>query len=216
MEKLFKQDKRVFLLLAGLVSISFLIAIFGESIAQWWRLAIYTHPSQAEGFKIGDTKSDIIFFGNGIALDDGDSAYIGNSAFIFNDSGFVESVVIVSINKQGKELPLEGLPIKTVRDLIKKFGQPNILMETQDSKTRRYTYSNDGLNTGTSYEFQGNRLYSVMFGEIEWRRNWRSNLATYVVDGVRYCPGDRCPFDGEGLKPGWKNKTVRDLVELYQ
>ncbi len=62
MEQLFKQEKRVFLLLAGLVSVLFLIAIFGGSIAQSWRLANYKHPTQVEGVRIGDLIKDVNFF----------------------------------------------------------------------------------------------------------------------------------------------------------
>ena len=186
MEKLFKQDKRVFLLLACLVSISFLIAIFGESIAQSWRLANYKHPSEVEGVRIGDLEKDVVFF-------NGNSASSARAVFKANAEGVVDYINFEVVDFSSYSYPNGTMPIKTVQDLLHKFGEPQIYIALSDGSERRYTYSDDELRTGVSYWFSKNQLIDVAFGEIEWR-GMDGPVGDYEVNGIRYCPGDRCPL----------------------
>ena len=213
MEKLFKQGKRVFLLLAGLVSVLFLIVIFGGSIYQSWQMASYEHPTQIQGFKIGDSKRDIVFYGAVTMSDDGKFGSLEGPLrslhFHFGDSEVVEQIDI------SPKLGGSFVPIRSVQNLIKKFGQPQIFAESVDLRSRLYTYSSDGLNNGVTYKYKDNLLTNVMFGKIEWRHTER--VGNYEINGTRYCPGQACPFTpAGGLKLQWQNKTVKDLAAKYE
>ena len=54
----------------------------------------------------------------------------------------------------------------------------------------------------------------MSFGEISWRSEDNQANGVYIVNGRKYCPGTECPFDENGIKPEWEEKSVRELIKL--
>lgn len=222
MEKPFKQDKRVFLFLVALVSISFLIAIFGESIAQRWRLANYKHPSEVGGVRLGDQRKDLIaIFGkDGLHASRLHMRLDGFGVLFHPSNGKVYSI---NVGDPWQNLGFTNdTAILNEKNIEAEFGSPDIYSASEIEKKASYTYSNDGLKTGVEYGYIGGTLSYVAISEIFWNRVYPPEI--YMVNEKIYCPGRDCPWSEEVhggtklymIKPDWQDKTVRDLVEAYK
>lgn len=219
MQKFFKYLLFTFLALIAIIVAIVVIAIFGEDIAKSWRKLTYTHPSQVAGISIGDDINDVIFLhGPGEDLESDEFEDIKhyenlNAYFYFNQDGKLYFLKFVP-DSNNSSYKFSSFPIKTVDNLSDKFGEPNIFASADDPIYRRYTYSNDGLTTGITYEFKQNQMLYISLGEISWRPEDNQAKGVYIVNGRKYCPGPECPWDKNGIKSEWKEKSVRELIKL--
>ena len=129
-----------------------------------------------------------------------------NLNITFSSGGKVESIY-VKISMFSESLPT------TTEELIGIFGEPRIYAVSADLLSRLYTYSDNDLQTGITYHYEGNHLAGLGLGAIKWRGIFDE---TYVVDGTQYCPGATCPWTQNSLKTEWKNKTVRYLQQSHK
>lgn len=211
MQRFFKYIKIILLSALGLLAFGVFLAIFGQDIASGWRMAMYTHPNEVAEIGVGDEAKDLLFK-HGKGQQTGDGIYYKElgAGFVLNSSGKIKYISF-SPDKTTTKYTYNTFPIQTVEDLQDKFGEPNIYSSSKDQLVRRYTYSTDDLLTGVTYKFKQNRITSIMIGNITWRAS-RPEQGDYVVDGNIFCPGRKCPFTGDDIKPEWQNKSVRDLV----
>lgn len=210
MKKLFKYIKIVLLTVASLLALVIFLAFFGEGIANWWRMVTYTHPDEVAGISIGDKKKDLIFK-HGKGEQNGNRIYYKDleASFSIDPLGKID-VITFAPDKRNTKYSYHLFPIFFVEDLETKFGEPNIYSSSKNHLERRYTYSSDGLTTGVTYSFKQNKITDIMIGNITWRKHFEAG--DYVVNGTVFCPGSKCPFNDEGIKPEWQDKSVRELI----
>lgn len=211
MKKFFKYIKLALLSVGSLLALVIFLALFGEDIANWWRMATYTHPVEVGGISIGDKKKDLVFqHGKGEQKED--RIYYKDlvATFHINALGKIDLITFVP-DKRNTKYSYHLFPIFNLEDLETKFGEPNIYSSSKDHLERRYTYSSDGLSTGVTYSFKQNKIMGIMIGNIAWRSSY-AEQGDYVVNGTVFCPGSKCPFIGSETKPEWQDKSVRELV----
>ena len=129
-----------------------------------------------------------------------------NLHITFSSGGKVESIY-VNVSMLSESLPTNTEMLTDI------FGEPEIYAVSTDLLSRLYTYSDDNLQTGITYHYEGNRLAGLGLGAIKWRGIFNE---TYVVDGAQYCPGTTCPWTQNSLKSEWKKKTVRHLHQAHK
>jgi hypothetical protein len=211
MQRFFKYIKIILLSALGLLAFGVFLAIFGQDIASGWRMAMYTHPNEVAEISVGDEAKELFFrHGKGQQEEDYIIYKELDATFDINSLGKITYIFFVP-DKMNTKYTHNTFPIQTVEDLQDKFGAPNIYSSSKDQLSRRYTYSTDNLLTGVTYSFEQNRITSIGIGNITWRQSG-SEQGDYMVNGTIFCPGERCPFVGDDVKPEWQGKSVRDLV----
>lgn len=121
---------------------------------------------------------------------------------VLMEVSFVEGVashIVVSTPK--------NVPFDSVEEMIALLQEPDIVATSNYLLTRMYTY----LPWGISFTFNSNKLRSSTLGAVEWR-SFGKDTAEYLVKGVPVCPGEKCPWDEDGLKPEYENASYRDFL----
>jgi hypothetical protein len=101
----------------------------------------------------------------------------------------------------------KNMPFATVEEMIALLQEPDMVAISKDLVTRSYTY----LPWEMTFTFYYNNLRSYVFGEFDWR-TFGSLTEEYIVDGVTVCPGEKCPWDEDGLKPEYESASYRDFL----
>ena len=219
MKKFFKYIKIALASALGLIALVIFLVIFGEGMAKSWRLMTFSHPAEVGGIQVGDKVSDLVFkhgLGKPYPKDKKKVKYEALTAQFSIDTFNKVYLISFAPNSQNTKYTRRTFPIKTADDLLSKFGEPEIYSSSSDHLVRRYTYSDDKLQSGVTYMFTQGKLVQIMVGQISWRM--ASDVAgrtnEYIVNGQIFCPGLNCPLKNGELKPEWENKSVRDLVAL--
>lgn len=213
-KKLSKYVTVILLKLGGLLALIIILILLGTGLREWWVTYTYTHPNEVLGFGVGDESKDLIFkYGKGeqTGTDDYVFYYERGVTFGINSEGKIDWVSFIP-GGMTTEYSKYSFPMRTVENLKDKFGEPEIYSSSKDHLERYYTYSGDNLSTGVTYHYKQNRLEKITFGIIHWRSN-PEQTGDYIVNGIVFCPGLKCPFTDEGTKPQWRNKSVRDLIK---
>jgi hypothetical protein len=185
------------------------IALFSGNIFQpYFEKIFFRHPTSASGITIGMTKADVVFkLGAGTPLKKKGLRYHNGLTIRFNQ----EDRAYVIVGNFRQFLPFDN-PIKKTEDLKDIFGEPQIYSSSDDFKTRRYTYSDDNLISGVTYSYETNALKEVMIGEITTRGSHGGN-SEYIVNGIKLCPGAKCPFEQNGeLKTKFSGKKIHQIM----
>jgi hypothetical protein len=96
-------------------------------------------------------------------------------------------------------------PVRKTEGLLQLMGDPDIYAASSDFVTRRYTY----LDHGLTFDYEADSLVSVMQGEVGWRAT--PDKGEYRVMGEQICPGERCPWGGDGkFKPEFEGLSYPD------
>ena len=99
-------------------------------------------------------------------------------------------------------------PFDTVEEMKNRLGEEDIYSGSTDFTERRYTY----LGSNITFSFNGpDQLGAIQLGDVKWRSQ---GILTrdYRIQGRVICPGDECPWSGEGLKPEYENASYRDFL----
>ena len=190
----------------ALVTIITLIVLFADDLAHTYNKLTWTPPMEINGITIGMTRSDVVF-----KLGEPDFCKEGkrlcwwvedyNTVVTFNGD-------LVSELVTWKPSTLRSIPFKNTTDMKSLLGDEDILGESKDFSTRRYTY----LKWGAIFKFQNDVLTLYTVGSVIWGRAFPTGK--YVIKGTVVCPGTECPFDDEGaLKEDFKDRDYTYFIE---
>ena len=183
----------------ALVTIITLIVLFADDLEHTYNKLTWTPPMEINGIAIGMTRSDVVFkLGEPFRCEE-DKTFCGwdNGYFAHfrGDLVYLQSTI-----------NLPSIPFKNTTDMKTLLGDEDLLAESKDFSTRRYTY----LKWGTTFEFENDALIEYMMGEV----TWRASSGKYVIKGTVVCPGTECPFDDEGdVKEDFKDKDYTYFIK---
>ena len=190
--------------LVVLVTVITLIILFADDLKQTYNKLTWTPPMEINGIRIFMTRSDVVFK-LGEPFDCGeDKTWCGwdDGHFVwFRDDR-------VNIQNAISDDILQSIPFKNTTDMKTLLGDEDLLAESKDFSTRRYTY----LKWGTTFEFENDALIEYMMGEVTWRQ--ARPIGKYIIKGNVICPGAECPFDDEGdVKEAFKDKDYTYFIK---
>ena len=188
--------------LVAFVTIITLIVLFADELEHTYSKLTWTPPMEINGITIGMTRSDVVFK-LGEPFDCGED----KTWCRWDDSHFVWfRDDRVNIQNAISDDILQSIPFKNTTDMKTLLGDEDLLAESKDFSTRRYTY----LKWGTTFEFENDALIEYMMGEV----TWRASSGKYVIKGTVVCPGAECPFDDEGdVKEAFKDKDYTYFIK---
>ena len=190
--------------LVTLVTIITLLLVFGEDI----RKLTWTAPVEINGITIGMTRSDVVF-----KLGEPEYCTEDKESCIWGDAGEYHGVVfkdeLAYFQNVDKPKRYLSIPFDNTTDMKALLGDEDLLAESKDFSTRRYTY----LKWGATFVFENDALTGYMVGKVTWRQTL-GRVGKYVVKGTVVCPGTECPFDDEGaLKEDFKDRDYTYFIE---
>lgn len=185
----------------ALVTIITLIVFFADDLGHTYNKLTWTPPMEINGIRIFMTRSDVVFK-LGEPFDCGeDKTWCGwddGHFVLFRDD-------LVSVQNTSN---LPSIAFKNTTDMKALLGDEDLLAESKDFSTRRYTY----LKWGTTFRFENDALIGYMVGDVTWRE--ARPIGKYVVKGTVVCPGTECPFDDEGdVKEAFKDRDYTYFIE---
>jgi len=188
----------------ALVTIITLIVVFSDELKHTYNKLTWTPPMEINGITIGMTRSDVVFkLGESEWCRDEKSWCGWNGG---NQVGFKDELTYLQ-NTSSYDT-LRSIPFKNTADMKSLLGDEDILGESKDFSTRRYTY----LKWGITFEFKNDALIEYMMGEVTWRQS--DPIGKYIIKGNVICPGTECPFDDEGdVKEDFKDRNYTYFIE---
>lgn len=215
MDSLMKFLKWLFIVALSLGALMVIAVLNADSLGRAYDRWTFEHENPIPDVYVGMSREDILFrYGEpeeGLATEE-QLAYVSPLSsvqyFFFN---FNEN----SLSTFGWLGENTKSP-KTTESLLAYAGVPFLESHNNKNRTRRYTYLT-GERTGTTYDYETNKLTGAMAGEVEWRTTTLTSF--YSVKGTQVCPGEMCPWtkenDEDVLKEQWEDKTVWDLIDEY-
>jgi len=208
--------KWLFIVALSLGALLVIAVLNADSLERAYDRWTFEHENPIPDVYIGMPKEDILFRYGEPLEEHSTEIFLVYESPLFNVDYFIfnlsENFTITTFRWLGKNI--EGP--KTTESLLEFAGAPFLESHDNESRTRRYTYLT-GERTGTTYDYETNKLIEVMAGEVEWRATTLTSF--YSIKGTQVCPGEMCPWTKENdkkvLKEQWEDKTVWDLIDEY-
>ena len=210
MNMFFKIALRVFLVLLVIIVIWIIGVIFWDEIKLQYNKFFWEPKLPFHELSPGMTKSDVIF----VKGEPDDCTSDKAKCVWFSSEYSNEGRLLVSFENDEVSVIVKqhrpygySPPFRNVEELETILGEEDILSISKDYLTRRYTY----LEWGITFSFTENNVEAVIVGDVRWRVT--DDVSQYVIRGKVICPGDGCPWNGEGnLKPKFEGKSYRDFL----
>ena len=193
--------------IVALITIITLIVLFTDDLEHTYNKLTWTPPMEINGIAIGITTSDVVFKrGEAKGCTEDKATCSWGDVGEFHSVGLKDELAYFqNVNKPKKHL---SIPFYTTTDMKALLGDEDLIAESKDFSTRRYTY----LNWGTTFTLENDALIGYMMGEVTWRQ--ANPIGKYVVKGLFVCPGTECPFDDEGgVKEAFKDRDYTYFIE---
>ena len=189
----------------ALVTIITLIVLFADDLGHTYNKLTWTPPMEINGIAIGMTRSDVVFkLGEPKRCREDKTRCLWGHVEEYHMVDFKDELVYFQYARKPKKHL--SIPFYTTTEMKALLGDEDLLAESKDFSTRRYTY----LKWGTTFEFENDALIEYTMGEVQWR----ASSGKYIVKGTVVCPSTECPFDEEGdVKEDFKDRDYTYFIK---